>query len=228
MDHQVQTAEETTVPDLARLSTQLDAVSDQVPAEIDARIAAAIAEVGASGTAPGLAVGDRAPGFRLPDATGKEVSLADRLDAGPVVLQFYRGDWCPYCNLHLRALQTALPEIRKRGASLIAISPQSPDHSLSLTEQAELEFDVLSDVDQHVIRDYRLQFTLPADLQSVHLNIFSLDLRAQNADGSWNLPVPATFVISPDGTIVTAGVQVDYRTRLEPSVILESLDALAS
>lgn len=212
---------------LARLSTQLDAVNDQIPAEIGARIDAAIAEVAASGLAPGLAVGDRAPGFTLPDATGRDVSLADRLEAGPVVLQFYRGDWCPYCNLHLRALQAALPDIRKRGASLIAISPQSPDHSLSLTEQAELEFDVLSDVDQHVIRDYRVQFTLPADLQSVHLDAFNLDLRAQNADGSWNLPVPATFVISADGKIVTAGVEVDYRTRLEPSVILAALDNLA-
>ena len=212
---------------LARLSTQLDAVNDQIPAEIGARIDAAIAEVAASGLAPGLAVDDRAPGFTLPDATGRDVSLADRLEAGPVVLQFYRGDWCPYCNLHLRALQAALPDIRKRSASLIAISPQSPDHSLSLTEQAELEFDVLSDVDQHVIRDYRVQFTLPADLQSVHLDAFNLDLRAQNADGSWNLPVPATFVISADGKIVTAGVEVDYRTRLEPSVILAALDDLA-
>ena len=210
--------------DLARLSTQLDAVTDQVPAEINARIDAALAEVAAAGGAPGPAVGERAPGFVLPDALGREVSLADRLDAGPVVLQFYRGDWCPYCNLHLRALQAALPEIRKRGASLVAISPQSPDHSLSLTEKAALEFDVLSDVDQRVIRDYRLQFTLPADLQGVHLNVFDLDLRAQNADGSWNLPVPATFVISANGTIVSAGVEVDYRTRVEPSEILQSLD----
>ena len=214
--------------DLSRLSTQLDAVTDQIPAEIGARIEAAIADVAASGATPGLAVGARAPRFTLPDATGKEVSLADRLDAGPVVLQFYRGDWCPYCNLHLRALQAALPEIRKRGASLVAISPQSPDHSLSLTEKADLEFDLLSDVDQHVIRDYRLQFTLPADLQSVHLDVFDLDLRAQNADGSWNLPVPATFVINTDERIVAAGVAVDYRARLEPSAILESLDQLAS
>ena len=217
-----------TVSDLAPLSTQLDAVTDQIPAEIGARIEAALAEVAASGAPLGLAIGDRATAFTLADATGKQVYLADRLDAGPVVLQFYRGDWCPYCNLHLRALQAALPEIRKRGASLVAISPQSPDHSLSLTQKAELEFDVLSDVDQHVIRDYRLQFTLPADLQSVHLNIFDVDLRIQNADGSWNLPVPATFVISADGRIVTAGVEVDYRARIEPSVILESLDELVS
>jgi len=216
------------VSDLAPLATQLDAVTAQIPAEIGTRIDGAIAAVAASGAALGLAVGDRAPAFTLPDATGKQVSLADRLDVGPVVLQFYRGDWCPYCNLHLRALQTALPGIRKRGASLVAISPQSPDHSLSLIEKAELEFDVLSDVDQHVIRDYRLQFTLPADLQGVYRDVFELDLRFQNADGSWNLPVPATFVISADGTIVTSEVEVDYRARIEPSVILESLEKLVS
>jgi peroxiredoxin len=216
------------VSDLARLSTQLDAVTGQVPAGINARIEVALAEVAASGVASGLAIGDRAPGFTLPDAKGRDVSLAERLETGPVVLQFYRGEWCPYCNLHLRALQDAHPEIRKRGASLIAISPQSPDHSFSLTEQAELDFDVLSDIDQHVIRDYHVQFTLPADLQSVHLDAFDLDLRAHNADGSWNLPVPATFVIGTDGRIVAAGVEVDYRTRLEPSVILAALDELAS
>ena len=104
----------------------------------------------------------------------------------------------------------------------------SSAHSLSLAEKAQLEFDVLSDVDQRVIRDYRVQFTLPADLQDVHLNVFDLDLRTQNADGSWNLPIPATFVIGTDGTIVVAGVEVDYRTRIEPAAILAALDDLAS
>jgi peroxiredoxin len=212
-----------TVSDLARLSTQLDAVNEQIPADIRARIDVALAQVAASG----LAVGDRAPLFTLPDAMGNDVSLAERLAWGAVVLQFYRGDWCPYCNLHLRALQAALPEIRKRSASLIAISPQSQDHAVSLTEQAELEFDVLSDVDQHVIRDYGVQYTLPAGLESVHLDI-GVDLRDQNADGSWTLPVPATFVINREGTVVAASIEVDYRTRMEPAVILEVLDQLAS
>jgi len=216
------------MPDATTLSTQLDAVSEQVPSEVGARIDAALAKVAASGVAPGLSVGDRAPGFTLPDAAGKDVSLADRLGAGPVVLQFYRGEWCPYCNLQVRALQAALPDIHKRGASVIAISPQSADHSLSLAEKAQLEFDVLSDVDQRVIRDYRVQFTLPTDLQDVHLNVFDLDLRTQNADGSWNLPVPATFVIGTDSTIVAAGVELDYRTRIEPAAILAALDDLAS
>ena len=87
---------------------------------------------------PGLALGEQAPEFSLPDAVGRAVSLRERLSAGPVVLVFYRGEWCPYCNAYLRALQAALPDIASRGASLIAVSPQSPDHSLSITEKAEL------------------------------------------------------------------------------------------
>src|SRR6202521_173679 len=123
-----------------------------------------------------LQVGQKAPDFTLPNATGGEVSLSSLLKRGPVVLSFYRGEWCPFCNLELRALQAALPRLRARGASLIAISPQSPDHSLSITEKAGLTFDVLSDARQQVIRAYRLQFTVPADLKDLHLNVFGNDL----------------------------------------------------
>lgn len=210
------------------LRSQLEQVDAQVPAPIGDRISAAIAEVDASGTAPGLTVGDRAPEFSLPDAQGRTVSLSERLSGGPVVLVFYRGEWCPYCNTYLRALQAALPEITSRGASLIAVGPQSPDHSLSLTEKAELAFDVLSDVDQAVIADYRLQFTLPADLQDVHVNAFQLDLTQHTADGSWHLPVPATLVIDPDGVVRAAHVSADYRTRMEPADLIAALDGLSS
>ena len=143
--------------DLTRALTEYAA---QIPVPVSRRLAAAFAEVTASGAAPGLAVGEQASLFSLPDATGQMVELAARLEQGPVVLSFYRGEWCPF-NLELRALQAALPRLRARGASLIAISPQSPDHSLSITEKAGLTFDVLSDARQQVIRAYRLQFTVP-------------------------------------------------------------------
>src|SRR5256885_6497169 len=162
------------------LAPALEAITTQTPTAISERIHRALDEVGRSGIAPGLAVGEHAPDFVLPDAQSNKVSLADRLATGPVVLVFYRGEWCPYCNTYLRALQAILPDIRERGASLVAISPQTPDHSLSLVEKANLEFDVLSDADQQVIRDYRVQFTPPADLQAVHLDEFDLDLRLQN------------------------------------------------
>jgi peroxiredoxin len=212
--------------DKGTLNGSLEEISAQMPPEIGDRISASLNEVRTSGVAPGLAVGERAPVFALPDARGNEVSLADRLASGPVVLVFYRGEWCPYCNTYLRALQAVLPDIRKKGASLIAVSPQSPDHSLSMADKAELEFDVLSDATQQAIREYRLQFELPDDLQAVHRDVFELDLRLQNADGSWNLPVPATFVINRQGTVVSADVGVDYRRRMEPSDLLAALDRI--
>lgn len=208
------------------LQQQLEQIDAQVPDPIAERITAAIAEIRDSGGAPGLAVGERAPAFSLPDAMGRAASLGERLSSGPVVLVFYRGEWCPYCNTYLRALQHALPDISSRGASLIAISPQSPDHSLSLTEKAELALDVLSDVDQAVIRAYNLQFTLPSDLQDLYANMFQLDLRDHTADHSWQLPVPATFVIDRTRVVRAAHVSADYRTRMEPGDILAALDQL--
>jgi peroxiredoxin len=111
---------------------------------------------------------------------------------------------------------------------LIAVSPQSPDHSLSITQKAELGFDVLSDVDQAVIRAYKVQFTLPPDLQDLHVNAFQVDLRDHNADRSWRLPAPATFVIARDGVVRAAHVSADYRTRMEPGDIVAALDKLTS
>jgi len=210
------------------LQRQLEQIDAQIPEPVAQRVTSAIAEVEASGAVPGLAVGEQAPEFSLPDALGRAISLRERLSAGPVVLVFYRGEWCPYCNTYLRALQAALPEITSRGASLVAVSPQSADHSLSIAEKAELGFDVLSDVDQAVIRAYKVQFTAPADLQDVHVNAFHVDLRDHNADRSWHLPVPATFVIDRAGVVRTAHISADYRTRMEPSDIVAALDELTS
>jgi peroxiredoxin len=210
--------------DLTRALTEYAA---QIPVPVSRRLTAAFAEVTASGAAPGLAVGEQASLFSLPDATGQMVELAARLEQGPVVLSFYRGEWCPFCNLELRALQAALPRLRARGASLIAISPQSPDHSLSITEKAGLTFDVLSDARQQVIRAYRLQFTVPADLKDLHLNVFGNDLSAHTADGSWDLPIPATFVIDQAGIVRARHVSADYTARMDRTDIEAALDALA-
>lgn len=208
------------------LQQQLEQIDAQIPEPIAERITASIAEIDASGVAPGLAPGEQAPGFELPDAMGRSVSLKERLAGGPVVLVFFRGEWCPYCNTYLRALQASLSEITARGASLVAISPQSPDHSLSMAEKAELGFDVLSDVDQTAIRAYKVQFTAPADLQDVHVNVIDVDLRMHTADGSWKLPVPATFVIDRSGVVRAAHVSADYRTRMEPADLIAALDEL--
>jgi peroxiredoxin len=209
------------------LQQQLEQINAQIPEPIAERITTAIAEVDASGDAPGLAPGEQAPEFSLPDAMERSVSLHKRLSDGPVVLVFYRGEWCPYCNTYLRALQAVLPEITARGASLLAVSPQSPDHSLSIAEKAQLGFDVLSDVDQAVIRAYKLQFTVPADLQDLHVNVFDNDLRDHTANRSWQLPVPATFVIDRAGAVRAAAISADYRSRMEPADIIAALDDLS-
>lgn len=202
-----------------------EASKTKVPEERRAILDAGIVEVGNSGVAPGLSVGERAPDFELPDATGKLVKLSDLLRDGPVVVSFYRGEWCPYCNMELRALQSALPEIRAFGASLVAISPQSPDHSLSATEKNELEFSVLSDRNEDAIRSYRVGYSVPAPVKQTYVDM-GRDLSEENEGGSWNLPIPGTFVIGQDGVVRAAHASADYYTRMEPADIVAALKTL--
>jgi peroxiredoxin len=213
-------------PTTGELNVELGRIVAQIPSSIAERLAASSAAVTASGVAPGIELGERAPGFTLPNALGQPVSLAERLAIGPVVLSFYRGEWCPFCNIELRALQAALPRFQAYGASLMAISPQTPDHSLSVTQKHSLNFEVLSDVHQEVIGAYRVRFTVPADLKDLHLNVFDNDLSSHTADGSWDLPIPATFVIDKGGVVRARYVSADYTTRMEPAEIEEALAGL--
>lgn len=167
-----------------------------------------------------LQVGDLAPDFELPNAFWEKIKLSDRLQQGAVILTFYRGGWCPYCNLELRAYQQILPQIAAAGASLIAISPQTPDASLSTAEKNQLGFDVLSDQGSQVAQAYNLAFELPDQLKALYTQ-FSHALPDVNGTSDWQLPIPATFVIAPNGKILLAHVDLDYRNRYEPT------DALA-
>lgn len=209
---------------LDNLAQQLGtfAAGVQRPAEAKRAINAAFEEIEATGLVPGLDVGDEAPDFSLPDARGNQVRLSDRLVQGPVVLTFYRGSWCPYCNLELRAYQAGLPEFERAGASLVAVSPQRPDDALSMAEKNELAFDVLSDVDQQVLAAYRIRFELPEGVTEHMLEGTLAALARQQPDGRYSLPVPATFVIDPDGIVRARHVSMAYRTRMEPA------DALAA
>jgi peroxiredoxin len=195
---------------------ELGAITASIPEAIGNRIADGVVEIEASGVAPGLAVGDQAPDFTLLDALGESVTLSELLANGPVVLTFYRGEWCPYCNVQLRHLEQALPSFQKFNATLVAVSPQSPDHALSLTEKHDLKFPVLSDVDQDVARAYRVQFTLGGDLEDLQVNVFQNDPSVQNANGTRSLPVPATFVIDRQGVVQAAFVDADWRVRVAP------------
>jgi peroxiredoxin len=172
-----------------------------------------------------IGLGDQVPDFRLPDANGKVVSLHDLLQSGPALVTFYRGGWCPYCNIQLRAYQAILPEITSLGASLVAISPQLPDGSLSTSAANALTFDVLSDVGNVVARRFGLVWSLPEELRAA-LRSNNKALPGVNGDDSWELPVPATYVVARDGRVVLAAVEVDYRKRQEPEAILAALQAL--
>jgi len=175
-----------------------------------------------------LKVNDPAPDFSLPDAYGHEISLTTLLKAGPVVISFYRGEWCPFCNLELRALQQALPEINKLSANLIAVSPEKPEGGLLVTEKNKLTFSVLSDFRNAVARRFGIVFRVGDEVQDISRTVFKNDLALRNGEDTYELPVPATFVIDRSGIVRFAHVEVDYMTgRVEPAEVIAALEAIA-
>lgn len=199
----------------------------RVPTGIAAAMSRAdLALVGSGILDAALKAGNQAPDFALTNARGGVVRLSLEYASGPVVLSFYRGGWCPYCNLELRALQKMLPEFKAAGATLIAVSPQTPDESLSTVEKNDLAFPVLSDTGSRVAKSFGIAFDLPDALRPIFTS-FGHALPERNGDESWVLPLPATYVIDRDGIIAFAHVDVDFRNRLEPDTITATLAALA-
>lgn len=170
-----------------------------------------------------LQVGDKAPDFSLSNATDKTIKLFDLLEDGKVVLTFYRGSWCPYCNLQLSHYQNSLSEIHELGAELVAISPQTPDESLNIKEKNELNFEVLSDNGNIVARKYTTVFK-NADAPVNTMTELGFDFDAHYSDDSRELPVPAVFIIEKDATVSFAkSLDGDYRNRVEVSEIINTL-----
>ncbi|MBF8149305.1 AhpC/TSA family protein [Winogradskyella sp. F6397] len=162
-------------------------------------------------------VGDKAPNFVLKNAIGKTVALEAYLKEGPVVLTWYRGGWCPYCNLTLQQLQQELPNFKANNANLLALTPELPDQSISTTEKNDLEFEVLSDIGNKVAKDYGIVFTLTDAVASIYNKSF--DMNSHNGDSSNALPLAATYIINEEGKIAYAFLDTDYRNRAEPSEI---------
>lgn len=198
----------------------------QIPDDILALMQETSAALKASGLASrALGTSDMAVDFTLTNATGDSVSLASLLRKGPVVLNFYRGGWCPYCNMELKALRDELDEIEALGASLVAITPELPDGTLSTMEKYELQFEVLTDRDCRVAAQYGLVFSVDEALRPIYQN-WGSDLFKANDDPDWKLPLPATYVVAQDGKIVHSFVEEDYTQRMEPVEIIEALKRL--
>ena len=199
------------------------------PAWVHEPLHRATDELIASGAAErALKAGDRAPEFTLKDANGREVASRELVAKGPLVATFYRGVWCPYCNMDLQALQEALPAITERGAQLIAISPQLQHNSLKSQRENKVTFPILFDPGNEVAARFGLRFKLPDYLIELYRDTFKNDLSRTNGDSSWTLPMPARYVIGTDGVIAYAEVSPDYTRRPDPEELLPALSALKS
>ncbi|RQS14619.1 AhpC/TSA family protein [Burkholderia sp. Bp9002] len=187
------------------------------PPDIHPIMERATAELIASGQAArAIKAGDLAPTFRLKDQDGNDVSSTDLLAKGPLVVTFYRGVWCPYCNLELQALNEALPALRELGANVVAISPQTAVNSRKSVRTNQLGFPVLSDVNGETGAAFGLRFTLPDYLVDLYRKLKN-DLPAFNNDPSWTLPMPARYVIGQNGIVLYSEVNPDYTHRPDPS-----------
>jgi peroxiredoxin len=183
----------------------------------------AIEELNTSGIAKtALQVGDKVMDFELKNASDKMVKLSDILQKGPVVLTWYRGGWCPYCNIQLQYMQHQLPQFKEQGATLVALTPELPDKSLNTKEKNELEFEILTDLNNDVARKFGIVFTLNNEL----IKIYNGRLEIFNGVDTNELPIPATYVIGQGYIIKYAFVDPNHRHRAEPTHILSILKTL--
>lgn len=173
-----------------------------------------------------LKIGQKVSDFTLHDATGKPVSLATLRKNGPVIISFYRGAWCPFCNMELRALQKELPAFKELGVSLIAISPEQPDYAMPLIEREKLTFPVLSDPGNKVAKQFGIVFALEGEIRRISHDVFGVDLPKLNGDQSWEIPVPATYLIDADGIVRFAFFDPEFRHRVEPEQLLSVIAKL--
>lgn len=198
----------------------------KAPPAVVAVMHRATADLIASGQADrALKAGSAAPDFALKDAEGALVRSDDLLARGPLALTFYRGVWCPYCNLDLQALESAAKDVRAAGASLVAISPQTAVNSRHAQSENNLSFPILGDPGNALADKFGLRFRLPDDLLAIYKG-FGIDLGQFNGDASATLPMPARYVIGSDGVIAYAEVNPDYTRRPDPSELMPVLNRL--
>jgi peroxiredoxin len=206
------------------LNEQLDSLTAKLRAMVPAERLAVVDDAAEGLAQSGLAeralkAGDSAPTFELPDGDGMLWRSDDLLRGGPLVIVFYRGRWCAYCNAQLNALQEIHSQIAEAGASLVAISPQTQKHSYMTRDMHKLRFPVLSDQGNQVARKFGLVYRLSAEMQAMYESIMT-KLPGYNGDQSWELPLAATYIVQPDGKISWSQIDADWRKRPEPEEIL--------
>ena len=211
------------------LKSQIDAYNVQKEAKLPGDVLALMAQTNEELIAQhikdnALQVGAKVSNFSLNNHSAEQVELADLLNNGPVIISFYRGNWCPYCNLELKALNDYLPQFKTQSAQLVAISPQLPDETLSTTQKNDLEFDVLCDVSNKVAEQFGLLFTLDERIQALYTQ-FGIDFEHYYGDKSFKLPLPATYVINQEGVITYAFLSEDYTLRAEPIDVMTALES---
>lgn len=206
--------------DLVALTQELEGNTPQETASALQRATQRLAESGMAKSAS--AVGDRFPEFALPNVVGSAISSANLLQTGPLVVSFFRGGWCPYCNLELRAFQAVLPQLRELGADLVAISPQQPDESLTMAAKGGLSFEILCDTGNSLAEHLGLMYEVPDAVVDIYRGM-GYDLERINGNMQWTLPLPATYVVDQEGVIAKAHVKVDYTMRLDPADIIAFL-----
>ncbi|HUA14159.1 MAG TPA: peroxiredoxin-like family protein [Verrucomicrobiae bacterium] len=210
------------------LAERKELIAKYVPAETQAIHAQAVAELKARHLAANiLPVGVKAPQFELPDHDGKVIRSSDLLARSKLVLCFIRGRWCPFCVGQMEAMNLPLPQIEQFGAALLTISPQTVKQSYFMRDQHKLRFPLLSDAHNQVARQFRLIYRVPELQEAVYRRAF-VNLPFTNGDESWELPIPATYIIDRDGTILFASANEDYAQRPEPAEIVRVLITLSS
>jgi peroxiredoxin len=201
-------------------------IAKYVPAETQSIDAQAVAELKSQQLAASiLPVGAKAPDFELPDHNGKLIASSDLLARKRLVICFIRGRWCPFCVGQMEAMNLIVPRFEQAGATLIAISPQKVKQSFFMHDQHKLRFPLLSDAHNNVARQFRLTYRVPQAQEAVYRRAF-VNLPFTNGDESWELPIPATFIIDRDGKILYASANEDHTERPEPNQIVNTLQSL--
>jgi peroxiredoxin len=196
------------------------------PAVVQVMQRATAALIASGQAAQALQVGARAPEFALPDPAGQLIRSAELISQSPLVITFYRGVWCPYCNMELLALEEASAEIRAHGATIVAISPQSAVSSRKAVRDLHLSFPILTDFGGQVAHAFGLRFRLPDELIALYKS-FGNDLSVTNGEPSWTLPMPARYIVGTEGVIAYTEINPDYTQRPDPSELLPVLYSLA-